>query len=598
MSTDRHEVRQPDPAEIADAMGRIAEQTQRLTRDFVERQKTGEAPANPDPLNIGSAFFELTRQLMANPAQLVEAQMDFWRAQMSVWQSATARSLGGDVEPAARPTRDDRRFRDPAWQDNLVFDYIKQSYLLSARWLLNTVHDVEGLDRLDAKKVDFYTRQFVDAMSPSNFLMTNPEVLRTTVESGGQNLVNGLGNLLSDLERGKGRLAISMTDTDAFEVGGNIATSPGSVVWQNELMQLVQYSPATPTVQKRPLLIVPPWINKFYILDLRERNSFIRWAVSQGLTVFVISWVNPDGDLADTSFADYVINGPLAALDAIEQATGEREVNAIGYCIGGTLMAATLARMAATGDDRIASITFFTTMVDFEEAGDLGVFVDEQQIEAVEERMSRDGYLEGSDMATTFNMLRANDLIWSFVVNNYLLGREPFPFDLLYWNSDSTRMPSAMHSYYLREMYLANRLIEPDALEIDGVGVDLSRITIPVFILSTKEDHIAPWMSTYRATRIYAGPVRFCLAESGHIAGVINPPADPPKYGYYLNRRKPASPEKWFEDAVRHDGSWWPEWRRWLSRHAGAKVPARTPGDGALPVIEDAPGSYVKAGSS
>ncbi len=598
MSTDRHEVRQPDPAEIADAMGRIAEQTQRLTRDFVERQKTEEAPANPDPLNIGSAFFELTRHLMANPAQLVEAQMDFWRAQMSVWQSATARSLGGDVEPAARPARDDRRFRDPAWQDNLVFDYIKQSYLLSARWLLNTVHDVEGLDRLDAKKVDFYTRQFVDAMSPSNFLMTNPEVLRTTVESGGQNLVNGLGNLLSDLERGKGRLAISMTDTDAFEVGGNIATSPGSVVWQNELMQLVQYGPATPTVQKRPLLIVPPWINKFYILDLRERNSFIRWAVSQGLTVFVISWVNPDGDLADTSFADYVINGPLAALDAIEQATGEREVNAIGYCIGGTLMAATLARMAATGDDRIASITFFTTMVDFEEAGDLGVFVDEQQIEALEERMSRDGYLEGSDMATTFNMLRANDLIWSFVVNNYLLGREPFPFDLLYWNSDSTRMPSTMHSYYLREMYLANRLIEPDALEIDGVGVDLSRITIPVFILSTKEDHIAPWMSTYRATRIYGGPVRFCLAESGHIAGVINPPADPPKYGYYLNRRKPASPEKWFEGAVRHDGSWWPEWRRWLSRHAGAKVPARTPGDGALPVIEDAPGSYVKAGSS
>ena len=382
MSTDRHEVRQPDPAEIAEAMGRIAEQTQRLTRDFVERQKTDETPASADPLNIGSAFLELTRLLMANPAQLVEAQMDFWRAQMSVWQTATSRALGGDVEPAARPARDDRRFRDPAWQDNLVFDYIKQSYLLSARWLLSTVHGVEGLDRLDARKVDFYTRQFVDAMSPSNFLMTNPEVLRTTVESGGQNLVNGLGNLLSDLERGKGRLAISMTDRDAFEVGGNIATSPGSVVWQNELMQLVQYSPSTPTVRKRPLLIVPPWINKFYILDLRERNSFIRWAVSQGLTVFVISWVNPDGDLADTSFADYVMNGPLAALDAIEQATGEREVNAIGYCIGGTLMAATLARMAATGDDRVASITFFTTMVDFEEAGDLGVFVDEQQLEA------------------------------------------------------------------------------------------------------------------------------------------------------------------------------------------------------------------------
>ena len=594
MSKQQNEVRQPDPAEVAETMARIAEQSQRIAQDFLERHGRDGSDATPDPLNIGTAFLELTRRMMADPSRLLEVQMAFWKEQMAVWQSTTSRMLGGDVAPAARPAGDDRRFRDPAWQDSLVFDYIKQSYLMSARWLQETVHGVDGLDPADARKVDFYTRQFVDAMSPSNFLLTNPEVLRTTVETGGQNLVDGLGNVLDDLERGKGRLAISMTDMEAFSVGENIATSPGKVVYQNHLMQLIQYSPSTETVRRKPLLIVPPWINKFYILDLRERNSFIRWAVSEGLTVFVISWVNPDARLAQTSFADYVRYGPMAALDAIEAATGERDLNAIGYCIGGTLMAATLARMAATDDRRIRSITFFTTMVDFEEAGDLGVFVDDRQLDALEARMSRDGYLDGADMAATFNMMRANDLIWSFVVNNYLLGRDPFPFDLLYWNADSTRMPSAMHSYYLREMYQKNRLIEPGGIEIDGVAIDLSKITVPVFILATKEDHIAPWMSTWRATRLYGGPVRFCLAESGHIAGVINPPADPPKYGYFLNSRKPASPGKWLEGATRHAGSWWPEWRKWLARHAGPQVPARIPGDGGLDVIEDAPGSYVR----
>ena len=458
----------------------------------------------------------------------------------------------------------------------------------------STVEDVDGLDDKSAKKVAFYTKQFVDAMAPSNFVMTNPEVLRATLESRGENLVKGLQNVIDDLERGEGKLAIRMTDTDAFQVGGNIATTEGKVVYQNDLIQLLQYAPRTDEVRRRPLLIIPPWINKFYILDLREKNSFIKWAAEQGHTVFVISWVNPDEKLARKTFEDYMVEGPIAALDAIEQATGEREANVIGYCLGGTLFAATLAHMAATGDDRVKSATFFTTLTDFDDAGDLTVFIDEEQIEAVEARMAETGYLKGSDMATTFNMLRANDLIWSFVINNYLLGKEPFPFDLLYWNSDSTRMPAAVHGFYLRRMYHDNDLVKPGAISLKGIPIDLTKIETPTFILSTKEDHIAPWKATYAATQIYGGPVKFVLSGSGHIAGVVNPPAAQ-KYQHWTNGRNPKSPDKWFEGSTEHPGSWWPEWDKWVAKFGGAKVPARKPGDGKLKPIEDAPGSYVMA---
>src|SRR6202162_1391041 len=354
--------------------------------------------------------------------------------------------------------------------------------------------------------------------------MPSPERLRAPVDSRGENLVNGLKNLLDDLERGKGHLAISMTDMAAFKIGENVATTPGKVVYQNDLIQLLQYAPTTETVKRRPLLIIPPWINKFYILDLRPENSFIKWAVEQGHTVFVISWVNPDEHLARKTFEDYMREGPLAALDAMNEATGEREANVIGYCLGGTLLASTLAYMAAKRDARVKSATYFVTMVDFAEAGELSVFIDEEQIRALEQRMEKKGYLEGSEMATTFNMLRANDLIWSFVVNNYLLGKDPFPFDLLYWNSDSTRMPAVMHSFYLRNMYQKNLLVKPGGLKIGGVPIDLRTITTPTYILSTREDHIAPWRSTYAATQIYAGPDKFVLSASGHIAGVVNPP--------------------------------------------------------------------------
>jgi polyhydroxyalkanoate synthase subunit PhaC len=584
----------PDPERMTAMISEIGEQSQRLVSEFLARQNGDTSIGMTDSMNIASTFMEMTKQFVADPVKAAQAQAALWQGYMDLWQSTTTRMLGGDAAPRVTPAADDRRFKDSEWQENLVFDHIKQAYLLTSRWMRDTVHDVEGMDDKTAAKVDFHTRQFVDAMAPTNFAMSNPQVLRATMESGGENLVKGLKNLLDDLERGDGQLSIKMTDTDAFEVGGNIATTPGKVVYQNDLMQLIQYAPTTETVHKRPLLIVPPWINKFYILDLREKNSFIKWAVSQGLTVFVVSWVNPDADLASKSFEDYMLEGPVAALDAIEQATGEREVNAIGYCIGGTLMAATLAYLTAKGDERVQTITFFTTMVDFEDPGELGVFIDEEQISALEARMDRDGYLDGSAMSTTFNMMRANDLIWSFVVNNYLLGKDPFPFDLLYWNSDSTRMPAAMHGFYLRKMYHENRLIEAGGIELDGVPIDLRSLKIPTFILSTKEDHIAPWTSTYQATQLYKGSVRFCLAGSGHIAGVVNPPVEPPKYGFYTNTRKAKTAEKWLDGATWHDGSWWPDWEKWLSRHGGGKVSARTPGDGALPAIEDAPGSYVK----
>src|SRR5690242_944270 len=581
----------PDPEEIGRSMADIAERSQRIVSEWLKRQGTQEHA--PDPLNIGSAFMEMTTRLMANPSRLVAAGLGFWQDYMTLWQNTARRIMGGEPEPVIDAPSSDRRFKDDAWRENEVFDFIKQSYLLSARYVQDVVRQVDGLDPKTAQKVDFYARQFVDAMSPSNFLLTNPEVLRKTAETGGENLLKGLNNLLTDLEQGKGKLHIKMTDMDAFKVGENIGVSPGKVVYQNDLMQLVQYTPTTEKVLKRPLLIAPPWINKFYILDLRPRNSFVRWAVAQGHTVFVISWVNPDEKLAEKDFEDYMTEGYLAALDAIEQATGEKEVDAIGYCLGGTLLASTLAYMAAKKDNRIKTATFFVTMMDFTEAGELGVFIDEEQLRALEEKMNKRGYLEGSEMATTFNMLRANDLIWSFVVNNYLLGNDPFPFDLLYWNADSTRMPARMHSFYLRKMYQENLLAKPNGISLDGVAIDLGKIKTPSYFLSTREDHIAPWKSTYRGTQLLSGPKRFVLAASGHIAGVVNPP-DGGKYSHWINQDLPGDPEGWFKGATEIAGSWWPDWHRWVTALGKEQVPARVPGEGKLKAIEDAPGSYVQ----
>jgi len=581
----------PDPAELGRTMTEVAERSQRIVSEWLKRQ--GESEPSLDPLNIGSAFLEMTARLAANPTSLMQAQMGFWQDYMTLWQNTAKRMAGLEAEPVIQAPSGDRRFKDKAWEENEIFDFIKQSYLLSARYVQDLAQDADGLDPKAAQKVDFYARQFVDAMSPSNFVLTNPEVLRKTAETGGENLIKGLNNLLSDLERGKGELRIKMTDMDAFKLGENIAVTPGKVVYQNDLMQLIQYTPTTQKVLKRPLLIGPPWINKFYILDLRPKNSFVRWAVEQGHTVFVISWVNPDEKLAEKSFEDYMTEGYLAALDAIEKATGEKEVNAIGYCLGGTLLASTLAYMAAQGDDRIKTATFFVTMMDFADAGELGVFIDEEQLAALEAKMNKRGYLEGSEMATTFNMLRANDLIWSFVVNNYLLGNDPFPFDLLYWNADSTRMPAVMHSFYLRKMYQENLLCRPEGISLAGTPIDLRKIKIPTYFLSTREDHIAPWKSTYRGTHLLGGKNRFVLAASGHIAGVVNPP-EGGKYSHWINPALSDDPEAWFASATEISGSWWPDWQRWVTSSGKAQVPARQPGDGKLAVIEDAPGSYVQ----
>jgi polyhydroxyalkanoate synthase len=489
----------------------------------------------------------------------------------------------------AQPAKGDARFKDVEWSDNFLFDFIKQSYLIAARHTQHAVAGVQGLPEESQKKIAFFTRQYVDALAPSNFAATNPQVLRETLASGGQNLIKGLNNLLADIEKGEGQLRISMTDEAAFQLGRNVATTPGKVVFQNELLQLIQYLPSTPEVFRRPLLIIPPWINKYYILDLRASNSFIKWAVDQGHTVFVVSWVNPDAKLAAKGFDDYLTEGALAAMDAVLQATGETRLNVIGYCLGGTLLGATLAWLAAKGDDRVASATFFVSLLDFSQPGELGVFIDEAQVANLERRMNERGYLEGSEMASTFNMLRSNDLVWSFVINNYLMGKDPFPFDLLYWNSDSTRMPARMHSFYLRNMYLKNLLGVPGGIELAGVKMDLPKVKLPAYFISTAEDHIAPWKTTYKGAQYLGGPVRFVLGGSGHIAGIVNPPAAK-KYHYWTSETFPATADEWFGAAQQHPGSWWDDWQQWIgARNADDKVPARIPAN----ALEDAPGTYV-----
>lgn len=598
------DVKLPDPAVWARNWAKITEQSQKLVAEFAAKQQPEpgappaaplQAPVNPDPLNIGGAFMEIATKLMADPAKLAEAQTKLWQDYATLWANTTDRFLGRDVTPLVQPDKGDKRFKDPAWQDSALFDYLKQSYLLTARWLQNTVHQAEGVDPKVARKAEFYAKQFIDALSPSNFALTNPEVVRATIDSNGENLVKGLQNLLEDLERGKGKLNVKMVDAKAFTVGETIATTPGQVVFQNDLMQLLQFEPTTKQVYRRPLFIVPPWINKYYILDLKPQNSFIRWMVDKGYTVFVVSWNQPDESTVDKTFESYMREGILDGLDAVKKATGEDEVTAIGYCIGGTLMASTLAWMAQKKDTRIKAVTFFAAQVDFSDAGELSVFTDEDTLNYLENLMSEKGYLDGGEMANTFNMLRANDLIWSFVVNNYLLGKEPFPFDLLYWNSDCTRMPAKMHGFYLRNMYQKNLLSQPGQLELAGEKLDLRKIKIPVYLQASREDHIAPYKSVYKATQLYGGPVRFLMAGSGHIAGVINHP-DAKKYQHWRNETEtnPANVEDWIKGAKEYPGSWWDDWDKWLSEKSGEKVPARKPGDGKLKVIEPAPGSYVK----
>jgi polyhydroxyalkanoate synthase subunit PhaC len=536
---------------------------------------------------------EVAEYWLSDPQRTVELQTNLGKAYLDLWASGVRRLAGEPTAPVATPAAGDKRFSDPEWSQNQFFDFLKQAYLLTAQWADKLVANAADLSPHTRQKAEFYVRQITNALAPTNFVLTNPELLRETLTSNADNLVRGMHMLAEDIERGGGHLKIRQSDSSMFEVGRNLAVTPGKVIYQNELMQLIQYAPSTETVLKRPLLIVPPWINKFYVLDLTPQKSFIKWCVDRGLTVFCISWVNPDERLAQKTFDDYVRQGPFEALDAIKQVTGEDKVHAIGYCVGGTLLAITLAAMAARGDERIASATLFAAQVDFTYAGDLKVFVDEEQVSALEKRMAERGYLDSRSMATVFNMLRSNDLLWPYVINNYLKGKAPFPFDLLYWNSDATRMPAANHSFYLRNCYLDNRLAKRK-MTIDNTPVDLKRVRIPIYNLATREDHIAPAKSVMFGSKFFGGDVRFVVAGSGHIAGVINPP-DKNKYQYWTGPKpRSADIDDWLAKAKEHPGSWWPDWLTWITKQSPTEVPARVPGDGPLKPIEDAPGNYVK----
>jgi len=554
-----------------------------------------------DPFNIASTYMDMVMGFWQNPAGMVKAQQRYMSDSLKLWQYTTSKLMGGDgAAPVIEPERGDNRWRDEEWNQNLVFDYIKQSYLLAARCVEDTLEEADHLEEKEAKRLSFFAKQFVNAMSPTNYPTTNPEVLRATLEKRGENLLQGLQNFVRDMEEGDGQLRIAMTDTEAFKVGENVATTPGKVVFQNRLFQLIQYSPSTDEVYKRPLLISPPWINKFYILDLQPKNSMVKWLVDQGHTVFVISWINPDEEhYKDVGFDTYMLEGIYAAVDAVEKITGESEIDMVGYCIAGTLLSATLSHMKAHGDKRIATATFFTALIDFEEPGDLGVFLSDDQIAKLESDMEATGFLSGRSMSNAFNMLRSNDLIWSFYINNYLLGKDPAVFDLLYWNSDATNLPAKMHSFYLRKMYLENKLCVPKGISLDDVAIDVSTIDVPSYFISAKEDHIAPWKSTYAGAKLFSGEVKYVLGGSGHIAGIVNPPIKN-KYGYWTgsSAELPESPDAWLDQAEQHEGSWWNNWDQWLIAHNNEKVPAREPGKGKskskkYQAIEDAPGSYV-----
>ncbi|MDQ8731534.1 class I poly(R)-hydroxyalkanoic acid synthase [Bradyrhizobium sp. LHD-71] len=545
-----------------------------------------------DLAQVVKTFHAVASYWLSDPGRASELQARLGKAYLDLWSNA-ARRLAGEAAPTTiEASPRDKRFKDPDWSSNQFFDFLKQAYLLTSKCAYELVQEAQGIDEHTRKKAEFYVQQITNALSPSNFVLTNPEVLRQTMTSNADNLARGMQMFAEDMEAGHGTLRIRQSAAN-LEVGRDMAVTPGKVIYQNELMQLIQYEPTTATVLRTPLLIVPPWINKYYILDLGPQKSFIKWCVDQGITVFVISWVNPDRTLGEKTFADYMKEGPLAAMDVIEQITGEMKIHTAGYCVGGTLLASTLAWLAEKRRVRATSATFFAAQVDFTHAGDLLVFVDEEQISALERDMRQNGVLEGSRMANAFNMLRSNDLIWSYVVSNYLKGQQPAAFDLLHWNSDATRMPAANHSYYLRNCYLENRLSK-GTMVLDNTQLDLSKVKLPVYNLATREDHIAPAESVLLGSKFFGGPVKYVLSGSGHIAGVVNPPALK-KYQYWTNDDLAAENlAEWMKGAEEHPGSWWPDWREWLGSLDAEEVPARRIEAGPRPPIENAPGSYVR----
>jgi polyhydroxyalkanoate synthase subunit PhaC len=585
----------PDPARFAHNLAKLAEQAAMLANKLATDPETQKKDAETQILpmaQVSKTLGEVWQAHMADPQKLMEQQGKLWAQYSEIWQSSWAKAMGLTPEPVATPAKSDKRFKDKDWVENTVYNFIQQIYLVSTRWAMDMVNAAQGIDERTKQKARFYVENIANALSPTNHVLLNPEVLRTTFASSGENLLRGLEKLNADLEKSNGRLRISQVDGSAFKLGENIATTPGKVVFRNDVFELIQFSPQVARTHEIPLLIVPPWINKYYILDLTPQKSFVKWCVENGLTVFIMSWVNADEELGRKSFSDYMRDGFLSAVDAVQKATGAAKVNTVGFCVGGSLVAASLGYMAAKNDQRINSATFFTTQVDFENAGDLLVYVDEEQVKWIEERMQDKGYLPGARMADAFNLLRSNDLIWSYVVNNYLLGKDPAPFDLLYWNSDSTRMPAGVHSFYLRECYLENKLSH-GKLVLDNVRIDLKKAKVPIYNLAARDDHIAPLASVFQVGKYFGGETTMVVSGSGHIAGVVNPPAMK-KYQYWTDGKSVTSHSEWLATATEHPGSWWPHWLEWITSKSGDKIAAPLPGDGSLRILGDAPGTYVR----
>jgi polyhydroxyalkanoate synthase subunit PhaC len=595
MTVENEATKKFDAEAFAMNLARALENGGKALAAYLKPRESGELKDN-QPTEMSEVIKTLTavaEYWLSDNERSSDIQTRMAKGYLDLWGSAARRLAGQEAMPAIAPSPRDKRFADPEWTSNQFFDFMMQLYLLTTQWAHDLVNNADGLDPHTRKKAEFYVQQITNALAPSNFVLTNPEVLRETLASSGTNLARGMQMLAEDMEAGKGTLKIRQSDPANLELGVNMATTPGKVIYQNDLIQLIQYEPTTEKVLRTPLLIVPPWINKFYILDLRPEKSYIKWCVDQGITVFVISWVNPDKSLGAKTWEDYMKQGPLAAMDAIEKATGEMKVHTLGYCVGGTLLATTLAWLAEKRRVRVTSATFLAAQVDFTHAGDLLVFVDEGQISALERDMHESGVLEGARMAMAFNMLRSNDLIWSYVVSNYLKGQQPTAFDLLHWNSDATRMPASNHSYYLRNCYLENRL-STGTMVLDNTLLDLSKVKVPVYNLATREDHIAPADSVLYGSQFFGGPVKFVLSGSGHIAGVVNPPASN-KYQYWVNENiRDVSLQDWLKAAQEHKGSWWPHWREWLASIDAEEVAPRGVGSEAQPPIEDAPGSYVR----
>ena len=581
----------PSPVEFAQAWSRVIASAADVLRSSAEAAAKPATPLPYDPASAVRAFSAFATHLLTNPAQALQAQQQAAADMMKLWSAAATRASGGMPEPLISPERGDRRFSDPAWSEEPVFDYLKQAYLLAAKRVVEMVERAEGLDPATRTQMLFYTQQSLHALSPANFPLTNPEAIRRAIDTGSVSLISGLANMLADAAAQPG--IVQRRASKEFELGVDIAATPGSVVFQNELMQLIQYAPTTDQVYRHPVLYVPPLVNKYYLLDLQPKSSLMRWLVEQGHTVFVISWINPGADLADMDMADYIKLGPVAALDAIEQATGERQVDLFGFCMGGTLAAMTAAYLAGQGQgERIASVTSIGSLFDFAELGQWSTFSDPEQLKAMERHLEHRGFMAAQDLQALFSAVRANDLIWSSVVSHYLLDREAPPSDILYWFADGAHIPRAFLLSYATQLLRDNKLREPGGVAIDGVPLDLGAVQAPLMAISLKDDHVSAWNATYDSARLWGGPTSFLLGGSGHNAGVINPPSAG-KHGYWTNPDMPETAHAWLEAATKQEGSWWPHWQAWLARD-GEQVAARVPGGGQLSAIEPAPGSYVR----